>query len=226
MAPPALTEDQTALLYSRVSTEDQAESGLGLDDQAEKLQALATLKGWASVDLVDDGESAKTLNRPAMQQALQMLADGDAHALVTVKLDRLTRSVADLAALMAMSEAQGWSLVILDLGIDTSTASGKLVANVMASVAQWEREVIGERTSAALQILKSNGHRLGRPVETSDDARSRIVAERSEGRTMQAIADGLTADGVPTARGGKWYPSTIRRVLGSVALDTEARRAA
>lgn len=209
----------TAILYSRVSTDDQAESGLGLADQSQKLQALATLKDWHPVELIDDGVSAKNLDRPAMEKALEMLASGQAHALVAVKLDRLTRSVADLAELMKRSEAEGWSLVILDLGIDTSTASGKLVANVMASVAQWEREVIGERTSAALRIIKGNGRHLGRPVALEDETRSRIAAERAEGKSLRAIAEGLTADGVPTARGGKWHASTVKGVLNSLDLN-------
>lgn len=221
MTPPALAANQTAILYSRVSTDDQAESGLGLSDQAEKLRAMATVKDWHSIELVDDGVSGKNLNRPAMTEALQMLNAGEAHALVVVKLDRLTRSVADLASLMARSNSEGWSLVILDLGIDTSTASGKLVANVMTSVAEWERDVIGERTSAALQMLKANGQRLGRPVELDVDTRTRIAVERAGGKSLRAIAEGLTVDNVPTARGGSWHASTVRRVLESVALDEE-----
>ena len=220
MAPPPLTENQTAILYSRVSTDEQAESGLGLADQAEKLGALSLLNDWTStVELVDDGESAKTLNRPAMKQALQMLANGEAHVLAVVKLDRRTRSVSDLAYLMQLAEKQGWVLVIHDLGVDTSTASGELVANVMTSVSQWERKVIGERTKAALAVKKSEGARLGRPVALANDTRNRIVTERANGLTFQAIADGLTADGIPTARGGKWYAGTVQKVLASVDLN-------
>ena len=114
---------KTAILYSRVSTDDQADSGLGLADQGEKLQALAKVNDWHStVQLVDDGYSAKSLDRPAMTEALNMLATGQADALAAVKLDRLTRSVEDLAKLMSLSDKQGWRLVIHDLGVDTSTA--------------------------------------------------------------------------------------------------------
>ena len=207
----------TAILYSRVSTDDQAESGLGLADQKKRLEGMAAAKGWDNtVSLVDDGASAKNLNRPAMAEALEMLAAGEAFALVVTKLDRLTRSVEDLGGLMETANREGWALIILDLGVDTTTASGELVANVMASIAQWERKVIGERTSAALRILKGNGRHLGRPVETQADTRQRIAAERAEGKSLRAIAEGLTTDGIPTARGGKWHASTVKAVLVSV----------
>jgi DNA invertase Pin-like site-specific DNA recombinase len=99
-----------------------------------------------------------------MTQALDILTKGEAHALVVTKLDRLTRSVSDLADLMERAQAEGWALVVIELGIDTTTSGGRLVANVMASVSQWEREAIGERTKAALAVKRAEGHRLGRPV--------------------------------------------------------------
>lgn len=214
---------KTAILYARVSTEDQAESGLGLADQMAKLRAMATIKDLHSIELVDDGHSAKTLNRPAMTEALTMLAGGHADVLVVTKLDRLTRSVGDFADLLDLATRQGWALNVIELGVDTSTAAGKLVANVMMSVAQWEREVIGERTSAALQQLKADGKRLGRPVALSDEIRHRIAIERSDGLSLRAIARGLNDDGVATAQGGKsWYAATVKAVLTSVDLDQVA----
>ena len=225
MAPTA-TAPQTAILYTRVSTDDQATSGLGLTDQADKLNALATLKDWTGIELVDDGASAKTLKRPAMTEALRMLKAGEANALVAVKLDRLTRSVADLATLMARSEREGWALVILDLGIDTSTASGKLVANVMASVAQWEREVIGERTSAALQVKKAEGARLGRKVTTPDEIRQRIAELRDSGLSWANVARQAAAEGLNRPSSGKPYGrSGCQKVYASVMLDREAAAA-
>ena len=122
---------------------------------------------------------------------------------------------------MADAERQGWALVVIDLGCDTSTASGRMVANLMATIGQWEREIIGERTSAALAVKKSQGQRLGRPVSLPDAVRYRIARERVTGSTWQAIADGLNADSVPTAKGGQWRVSTVHKVCKSVALDAE-----
>ena len=127
--------------------------------------------------------------------------------------DRLTRSVADLAHLMSTAEEQGWALVILDLGVDTSTASGRMVANVIASVAQWEREVISERTKAALAVKRSEGVQLGRPKEHLSGNLDRITQLRSSGATIAAIAETMNDEGRMTARGGRFHIATVQRHL-------------
>jgi DNA invertase Pin-like site-specific DNA recombinase len=205
--------------YLRVSTEEQAVSGLGLADQRMVIEHEATRRGWNVDYLADEGFSAKNLSRPAIAGALEMLRKGQASVLVVSKLDRLSRSLLDFATLMETANKQGWQIVVLDLAVDTTTPSGQLMANVMSAFAQYERQLIGARTSAALQQLKAQGKRLGRPVTLPDEVRDRIVTER-ESRTLASIADGLNADSVPTARGGaKWYPSTVKAVLASAELD-------
>ena len=210
------------IAYTRVSTDEQAASGLGLDAQRRQIEAAVSLHPeWTDVLwLSDDGYNAKTLKRQAMQQALGALQAGDAEALVVAKLDRISRSVSDFCALVERSRREDWQLVVLDLGVDTTTATGEMVANILASLAQFERRLIGERTSAALQALKVRGTRLGRPIQLPAAVRDRIVQARRRGSTYQAIADTLTHDEVPTAQGGAcWYPSTVRAVLASVELD-------
>lgn len=199
-------------------------SGLGLADQKAVIDAEAMRRGWDSIEYVtDDGFSAKSLVRPGIGQALESLRAGDAGILVVSKLDRLSRSLLDFASLMATAEREGWQLVVLDMAIDTTTPSGALMANVMASFAEYERRIIGARTSAALQQLKAQGKRLGRPRVMPQEVTERIVSERQEGRTLAAIAANLNADGVPTARGGsKWYPSTVKAVIVSAELDASA----
>lgn len=130
------------------------------------------------------------------------------------KLDRLSRSVADFAKLLEQAQRKGWSLVVLDLGIDATTAAGEMVANVMASLAQWERRMIGERTRAALAVKKQQGVRLGREPKLDAKLRARIRRARQRGRSFAAIADQLNAENVPTAQGGaKWHPSTVSYVV-------------
>lgn len=207
--------------YLRVSTEEQAVSGLGLADQRAVIGAETARRGWDDVEyLSDEGFSAKNLSRPAIAEALEMLRKGEASVLVVSKLDRLSRSLLDFATLMDVAKRQGWQLVVLDLNIDTTAPSGALMANVMACFAEYERQLIGARTSAALQQLKSKGVRLGRPRTMPQEVIERVVNERDQGRTLAAIAHGLNSDGVPTARGGaQWYPSTVKGVLSSRELD-------
>jgi DNA invertase Pin-like site-specific DNA recombinase len=211
------------LCYSRVSTEEQAASGLGLSAQRETLKAEAVRRGWTDVRfVVDDGHSAASLDRPGIQQALAALASGQADVLVAAKLDRISRSLMDFAGLMECARREGWTLIALDLGVDTSTAAGEMMAAVLASFAQYERRLIAERTAAALQALKRSGKRLGRPVTLRDEVRQRIARERAAGMTLQAIADGLRRAGVLTARGGEWTTSSVQKALLSVALDRAA----
>ena len=96
--------------------------------------------------ITDDGFSAKDLNRPGITEALEMLREGTAEALVVAKLDRVSRSVYDLAGLMKRSQDEGWGLVVLDLGLDSTTPAGRLTGHVMAAVAEWERDAIRTRT--------------------------------------------------------------------------------
>jgi DNA invertase Pin-like site-specific DNA recombinase len=124
----------------------------------------------------------------------------------------------DFAALMDRARRGAWSLVALELAIDTTTPSGEMMANVMATFAQFERRLIGQRTRDALAQKKLEGVVLGRPRTMSEEVRERIQREREAGRSYAAIADALTEEGVPTARAGRrWHASTVRKaVLGSV----------
>lgn len=210
--------------YTRVSTEEQTVSGLGLADQKAAIEREAERRGWGNVEYVsDEGFSAKNLARPAIASALDALTRGHASVLVVSKLDRLSRSLLDFATLMDRARREGWQLVVLDLAIDTTTPSGQLMANVMASFAEYERQLIGQRTSAALQQKKLQGARLGRPRTLAVSVVGRIVDMREEGKSTPAIANQLNLEAVPTARGGaRWYPSTVAAVLRSVELDRAA----
>jgi DNA invertase Pin-like site-specific DNA recombinase len=203
--------------YARVSTNEQADSRAGLEAQREAIEREARRRGWTLVETIEDaGYSAKDLRRPGIQQALQALERGDAKALVVAKLDRLSRSMIDFTGLMGRATREGWALVALDCAVDTTTPAGEAMANVLATFAQFERRLIGQRTREALAQKKAQGVRLGRPPELPAKVRSRIKRRRRAGKTLAAIAQELNRDNVPTAHGGvKWYPSTVRAVLGS-----------
>lgn len=213
-----------AITYRRVSTDEQVDSGLGLDAQATSISRNIEARGWNVVaEMADEGVSGSVepTARPVLAEALRLLAAGEADALVVAKLDRATRSVADLCHLLDLSDRQGWDFIALDLGIDTSTPMGRAMAQMAGVFSELERKMIGQRTSDAMQALKASGRRLGRPVEQASETRQRIADEHAEGRSLRSIANDLNTAEVPTARGGKWHASTIGRVLDSLALDAE-----
>lgn len=202
-----------------MSTAEQADSGLGLEGQRHAIRSECERRGWELLAIEEDaGWSGKVANRPGLQRALAACKAGQADGLVVAKLDRLSRSMQHAAALLAEAEHEGWALVALDLGVDLSTPSGEVMAHVLAAIAQFERRLIGQRTKDALAVLRAQGVRLGRPQVNSHEVVARIASEREAGRTLQAIADSLNRDGVPTAHGGSaWWPSTVAKVLGSGA---------
>ena len=198
---------------ARVSSERQPGSGAGLERQA--LAAACRARGWRPLELLEDAAlAAHERNRPGVEQALRVLESGEANALVAVKRERLSQALGELAALLASAQQQGWALVALDCAAQTTPAAGEASASVLATFAHCERRSISERTRAALARKRAQGVRLGRPPQMSQHAIERIRRERAAGRSLAAIANGLNADRIPTAQGGRrWYPATIRYTL-------------
>jgi len=208
-----------ALCYLRVSTEDQARNGNGLDAQREAVQAEASRRGWAVEVVADEGASGKQVN-PGLRLALDQLASGRADALIVAKMDRLARSVLHASDIMDRARTQGWDLVICDLALDLSTPYGKAMANMLATFAELEREMIGTRTREGMAAAKAKGKQIGRPRLATADLVDRICIERDAGASFGAIARGLTDDGIlsPQGRPG-WQPSTVRRVFERSGMD-------
>lgn len=204
--------------YIRVSTAEQADSGAGLAAQNEAIQAAVEARGWRLVAICEDrGISGKSTRRPGLDRALRLLDHHEAQALVVAKLDRLSRSIVDFVGLMDHAQRKQWAVVALDLGVDTTTPQGEVIANIMASFAQFERRLIGQRTKDALAAKRRQGVILGRPPTLSMDLRLRLRGMRESGMTLQAIATRLNDEHVPTAQGGReWYPATVRRILLNV----------
>lgn len=199
--------------YMRVSTEEQGDSRAGLEAQEAVIRAEAAHRGWELVDLRFDIGSGKTLRkRERLGETLRDLAAGHAEMLVVAKLDRLSRSMLDFAGIMELAAKEGWALSAIDLGVDTATTNGKLIANIMIALAQWERELIGDRTRAALAAIKARGTHVGRKANVTDETFRTIRALRLAGLSWQGVADALTASGVPTSQGGQWHAATVRRL--------------
>jgi len=229
------TEITDAVAYLRVSTQEQADSGLGLEAQKARVEAYCTAQGWRLArTYTDAGVSAKTLDRPGLTAALEALRPG--RVLVALKLDRLTRTARDLDELTARVHDNGGEWATVEGQYDTASAMGRFMLRLVGDLAQLEREQIAERTSAALQAKKARRERLGttplgyRTVETADGPR--VVADPigqetvrmaraafDTGKSYRAIAADLTAAGRPTKRGGPWHPETIRYMIGERYLE-------
>ena len=220
-----------AIGYVRVSTDKQADRGVSLDAQAEKIRAMAVVQDVELIDvIVDAGESAKSLQRPGMAKLLALVDGGKVQTVIIAKLDRLTRSVGDLAELLKRFERRNVALVSVADSLDTRTAAGRLVLNIMVSVSQWEREAIGERTRDAMAHKRAGGFRVGNlpygyrvandgatlAPEPSEQAVLRLMRTwAAQGRTTRAIASGLNAQGLQTRRGTPWrfqYVATALRL--------------
>lgn len=203
------------VVYLRVSTSEQAASGLGIEAQRTTARGYADRKGLAVIeDFRDEGISAKSLKgRPGALAALDAVRSKRAAGLLVAKMDRLSRSVVDGAGLMESARREGWALHFADLDIDTSTPAGEVAANIIISGLPYERRLISQRTRDALAAKCARGESLGAVSRLSIEVLDRILRERRDGRTFQSIADGLTTDPRPTSRGNaRWFAATVRAV--------------
>ena len=218
--------------YTRVSTEEQASDGVSLAAQRAKLIAYASLYELELVEIIEDaGQSAKTLDRDGLQKALTMIRKGQAEGLLIAKLDRLSRSVVDWNTLIDgfFGERAGKQLFSVADSIDTRSAAGRMVLNILMVVSQWERETIGERTKDALQHKIRNGERCGKvrfgytladdgttliedPAE--QEALATIRRLKAAGQSLRDIAAEMTRRGILTKEGNtQWKHTTIARIL-------------
>jgi DNA invertase Pin-like site-specific DNA recombinase len=199
--------------YVRVSTAEQGRSGLSLAAQRHAIERAASEREWNLVALEQDVASGTTLRRrPGLERALEHCHSGEADGIVCAKLDRLSRSLVDFAGLLEEAQREGFGLVVLDHGFDLDTASGRAMAGMLAVFAQWERDVISERTCQALAAARARGVRLGRPPLLPDHVLEQVAQLRRCGLPLRTIADRMNAAGVPAPAGGAWNHSTVRRV--------------
>ncbi|MEI6621730.1 MAG: recombinase family protein [Actinomycetes bacterium] len=218
----AAAEPPLAMIYVRVSTGKQVSEGHSIESQTAALEVEAAKRGYRTEVVQELGKSAgKVTNRPALRGAMDRLDKGQAQALFALDLDRLSRSVSDLAMMLSRAQRKGWQLVVVGMGgIDTTTPEGQLVAHTLAAAAQYERAMISKRVRRQHEARRERGVTWGvdqgpQPI-LSDHIRERIATEHQAGSSLRAIAAGLSADGIPTARGGQWHASTVKAVLTSI----------
>ena len=221
--------------YLRCSTEEQSREGLGLTAQENRIRAYGIAHGLDLGDLFTDaGVSGKTLDRPQLGALLCRVRAGEVGMLIVARLDRLTRRTRDLLALIEdVLKPAGVELVSIAERLDTGSPAGMMVITMLGAMGQLERELIGERTRAALAVKRDRGERLGgeplglrasaltgalEPVEAELAPVRLILAKRDAGASFRAIAEELRAAGVPSKRGGAWRSETVRKVWQRRAL--------
>lgn len=195
--------------YLRVSTREQGASGLGLEAQEAAIRSWASARSGTLEIVREVGSGAG--DQPLLAELVGRLQPGD--ILVAAKLDRLGRSTRRVLDLAERLDRGGVDLVALDLALDTTTPAGRLVLTVLAALAEWERQVISERTRAALAVKSAMGE-LAKPHRGTPPAVvARIRELRDRGETLRAICDTLRHEGIPTPQGGEWRPGTVAYLL-------------
>jgi DNA invertase Pin-like site-specific DNA recombinase len=189
-----------------------------LKQQATVITLECQRRGLRLLEVVGEREPAtgKGLNRPGLSYALDRIRAGDAEGLVVAELSRITYSAAELGTIMEWMTSSSVRLIAATHGFDTEREDARLAANMLIEVSRWERIRISERTRNGLQAARKRGKSTGRRAVTDDpDLRERITQMRAQGMTLQAIADRLNEEGVPTVRGGaKWRHSSVQAAVG------------
>ena len=214
--------------YIRVSTAMQADDGFSLADQRRRIEAAAHAGGYELARVYEDaGRSGKDLDRPALAALLEACGRGEVDGVIVAKLDRLTRSLADLLALPGRLDRAGVALISLKESIDTGTSTGRLFRNILGALAEFERDTILDRITTGMAEKAQQGRRVGAwlpygyrlapdgttaVVDPQAAVVRRIFAERLAGRTIAAIAEGLNAEGIPGPAGGRWVVSRVYAV--------------
>lgn len=197
---------------------DGAAAALELKQQAEVIARECKRRGFTLIEVVGERSPAtgKGLDRPGLTYALERISDGAANGLVVVELSRITSSVGELGDIIDRLMRLNVRFVSSADAFDTGDDGGHLAAALLIGVSRWERNRLSERTRNGLQAARMSGRAAGRPAVADDpDLSKRIAHMRAQGMTLQAIADRLNEEGVPTVRGGaKWRHSSVQAAAG------------
>ena len=222
-----------AIVYVRVSTEEQGKSGLGLEAQRDKALAYCRLHDHEVVEVVEDaGASGKSLKRPGMARVLKAVEDGEVEVVVVAKLDRATRSVRDLGELLERLNRSKVALASVSEHFDTGTAAGRMIVGMLGVIAQRERETIVERIKDAMAVKRRRGERVSRfapsgwrfdgdrvveDAEAHDTVRT-AKSLKAAGRSLREIAAALNATGHRTQLGKPHHAMSVKRLLDNAKV--------
>jgi len=218
--------------YCRVSSEEQAREGLSLALQTEKIKAYCALNDYTVVEIITDaGISAKNISgRPGLKRALEMVMTGQADGLVAWKLDRMFRSTVDALQTAEQFRQAGKSLQSISEKLDTSSAMGEFFFSLMASLAQMERRLTGERTKAILDGKKARGEFVGKPrfgfqsngKELQKNTDHQVIIDRivnlyfKENLSFRAVAQQLNTENILTKQGKCWTHKQVSSIIATV----------
>jgi DNA invertase Pin-like site-specific DNA recombinase len=188
------------------------------EQQAEEIAKDCERRGVELLDIVRDREPAtgKAWNRAGLAYALKRISMGEVSGLVVSELSRVTRSATELGRIIEWLDLSNARFIAVAQGLDTRADEGRLAADVLVEVSRWEYARLSERTLKGLRAARGNGRDVGRPAVVDDPGlRERITEMRTQGMTLQAIADRLNDEGVPTVRGGAmWRHSSVQAAAG------------
>jgi site-specific DNA recombinase len=223
----------TVGIYIRVSTEEQVREGFSISAQREKLKAFCQVQDWDNYKFyVDEGISAKDTNRPYLQQMIKHIEQGIIDTVLVYRLDRLTRSVLDLYQLLDIFEKHNCNFKSATEVYDTTTAMGRMFITLVAAMAQWERENLGERVRMG-QIEKARQGKYSAKApfgfnKNEDDVliinkdEKEVILDMiekiKEGYSLRQLANYLDGSGIPPIRGYQWHITTIKTILKNHAL--------
>jgi DNA invertase Pin-like site-specific DNA recombinase len=218
----------TVIAYVRVSTAGQAASGLGLDAQRHSISDYAARNGLTVAAWHEDAgiSGARMANRPGLLAALADIAAGRAGGLIVAKVDRLGRSTHDVSGIVERAQREGWRVIAVDVGLDTATPSGEMVATCLAMAARFEWHRISERQRDKFAAMRRAGRTRGRTAADRGLA-DRLLTDRRAGETFHSIAARLNRQGARTVRGGsRWFPASVRAIIRTRELELAAQAAA
>lgn len=223
MARRTSTTTTNAVIYSRVSTQDQADNGVGLDTQEDRCRAVCAARGLNIVaEFSDKGLSGKldVCRRPGLAAALAAARTQNA-ILVVYSVSRVARSQRILWNLIDPGKNESVALISATEPFDTSTPMGRAMLGMIGVWAQLEADLVSERTRDALAQVRASGKKLGAPTMTTvaPEAVARIHALRAEGLSLRAIVERLNEEAVPGARGGRWWVKTVRSAIAQSPIE-------
>jgi site-specific DNA recombinase len=227
-----LSEPRLVALYARVSTEEQAREGQSLATQISRLSHYASSRGFDNPRVfVDDGYSAKNMNRPALSELLALIREGRVEAVCTMAIDRLSRNLLDMLKFIELCEQHNTSFICTALNFDTSSPIGRMTLQMLAAFAEFERSMIASRVRSNMhEIVRQKRRFLSSPpfgYALDSDGALKVVESEAQwvraaadmflgGRGYREIARWLNENGAPkTRRGNAWSPSSVKAMLAN-----------